>query len=126
MVCKHWNVVFQSPLFMCHCNQCAIEEFGFQAPLVRTKHNFFIGSYLNDKGHIFSLLFRFIDSKYRIQYRVVLMIMFFGPTIFSHSKNYFVVNIFTKTFRNLRSLLVGEGGCYETISRKYRKDRSTP
>jgi len=110
LVCKEWSVLLENPIFLVACNQCANKEFVFISLPVDIEHNFFVESYLNEKGHISPLIYPFLHFGYIIQCTVGLMIVFSMPLISLHSKKYFIVNPFTKTFRNLGRLSVGEWG----------------
>jgi hypothetical protein len=122
-VCKQWNVVLQTPSFLAQCHQVSNNGFGFLIPLVHRDESYFLGSYLNQTGRICHFHVPFIDSTYTIECTIRCMILFSSPTGCSLAKNYFVMNPFTKSFKNLGSIWVGDGGFFtllENISaRKY-------
>jgi len=116
-VCKEWSVLLEKLIFVSTFNRCANKEFRFIFLLVDIKHNFFFGSYLNDKGHISLFIFTFLHSRYKIQCTVGLMIVFSALGSSLHSKNYFIVNPFTNTFTNIRGLSFGEWGFFSLLEK---------
>jgi hypothetical protein len=122
-VCKHWNVILQTPSFLAHCHRLSCNEYGFLIPFLYGEEGYFVGGYLHQTGRVCHFHVPFIDSSYTIECTVRSMILLSLPTRCSLTKNYFVMNPFTKSFKNIGSIWVGDSGFFtllENVSaRKY-------
>jgi hypothetical protein len=122
-VCKHWNVIIQTPSFLVHCHRLSCNESGFLIPFLYGEEGYFIGRYLHQTGHVCRFHVPFIDSSYIIECTVRSMMLLSLPKTCSLTKNYFVMNPFMKSFKNIGSIWVGDWGFFtllENVSaRKY-------
>ena len=115
IVCKEWNVFLQNLQFLSQCNRFSIKEFGFLVPFLNTEERSFIGTYIHQKGHTSHLLLPFIERTCKVQCIVWSMILLSAPTRCSHTNNYYVLNPFTKEFKHLGSLWVGDCGFFSLL-----------
>jgi hypothetical protein len=115
IVSKRWKDVLESQTFLSQCNQISMNEFGFLSPLFHDRKNYFLGEYLNQDGRISRFLVPFIDSRYRVECTAGSMVLLSFPTQYSHCNNYFVMNPFTKAFKNIGCISVGYGGFFSLL-----------
>lgn len=80
-------------------------------------HDYFVGSYFSDKGQISSMLFPFLHFGYRIEFTFGSTILFSVPQKYLYSTNYFIVNPFTRMFRNIGFLRLGERGFFSFLEK---------
>jgi hypothetical protein len=116
-VCKRWKDVLQSQNFLSQCNQISMNKFGFLDPFFHDRKTYFLGDYLNQNGHISRFIVPFIDSSYRVECTVGSMILISLPTECSHCNNYFVMNPFTKDFKNIGCVSVGDSGFFSLLEK---------
>ena len=115
-VSKQWNVILQNIHFLSQCNRLSIKEFGFVVPSFNVQHRSFLATYLHQKRCTSPLVVPFIESSYKVECIVGSMILLSKPTGCSHTNNYFVLNPFTKDFKHLGSLWVGDCGFFLFIT----------
>ena len=107
-VCQQWKTVLQNPCFLLCCKHICTDEFGFMVPFVNDEDNYFVAEYLNQNGRISHFHLWFIDSRYKVESAIGPMVVLSLPTEFSHSRNYFVMNPFTKALKNIRRIRIGD------------------
>ena len=84
-------------------------------PILNNEKNYFVAKYLNQNGHISCFHLRFIDSRYKVQSTIGAIVVLSLPTALSHSRNYFVMNPFTKALKNIGRIRIGDWGFFSLL-----------
>jgi len=117
LVCKEWCLVLENCLFLVAFDSCREKELGFISFSACFPHDLFAASYLNNSGRLYTMVFPFLHCEYKIKCIVGSMILFFMARSCFHTKKYFIVNPFTKTFRNVEVISVGERGFFSLFKK---------
>jgi len=117
LVCRQWCLVLENLLFLAACNRCREKELGFISLSTCFHNDCFLASYLNNSCWLSTTVSPFLHSAYKIECIVGSKILFSAPASYLHTKNYFIVNLFTKTFRNVGVLSVGERGFFSLFQK---------
>lgn len=118
---KFWHYLykmeecFAKPFFFLRFKNVSTNEFVFLICFLNSEDNCFVAQYLNQNGHIYQFHLGFIDSRYKVECIVGPMVVLSLPIECSQTHNYFVTSPFTKTFKNIGPIWIGDSGFFSLL-----------